>query len=240
MHTLPFASLRSVGYTVRLGGLGLLLAWMLLSRCTSLRCPAYASSFILDDSLRRATFSLFGPDSLPLPAPKVEKDKNNLIVRVSDRSLRRRMYTIRARKIYATPPTEEEIGGEVENDSLVTGEDIYDVHALLPLDGENVDATDTSVAELQDVAADTNARTNSSITYRYGYDPVDNFNVEQVFYNAQFGHLFVVEQEEEEEEASIEEALQTEFDVVPEAYVEGNYGDELEGVDATDDLDNEP
>lgn len=28
-------------------------------------CPAFQSSFILDDSVRSVTFSLFGPDSLP-------------------------------------------------------------------------------------------------------------------------------------------------------------------------------
>lgn len=28
-------------------------------------CPAFQSSFILDDSVRLVTFSLFGPDSLP-------------------------------------------------------------------------------------------------------------------------------------------------------------------------------
>lgn len=28
-------------------------------------CPAFQSSFILDDSVRLLTFSLFGPDSLP-------------------------------------------------------------------------------------------------------------------------------------------------------------------------------
>lgn len=38
----------------------------MLSAChRGMICPAFQSSFILDDSVRLVTFSLFGPDSLP-------------------------------------------------------------------------------------------------------------------------------------------------------------------------------
>ncbi len=52
---------------------------LLLSAChRGMICPAFQSSFILDDSVRTVTFSLFGPDSLPKNF-LVEKGKFGII-----------------------------------------------------------------------------------------------------------------------------------------------------------------
>ena len=160
--------------------------------CYRRTCPAYHSYFILDDSVRRQMFSLFGADSLPKEPKEVKKTKNGLIQYVSNNKKSRRQRIIRMKKVYpgVLMPTDSVSGDSLSLDSLslVQG-DVVSSDSLLA-------APDTLLAEGQKAA------------YRYGYNPKDNFREDQVFYNQQFGHLFVgeeapvdsVEAEAEEEE----------------------------------------
>ena len=70
--------------------------------------------------------------------------------------------------------------------------------------------------------------------YLYGYDPTDNFSVEQEFYNSLFGYLFLPPREEEvvDEEAELanegEEELSYETVDIPGAYSEEKHYEYLD------------
>ena len=211
--------------------LSLLCCW-LSSGCYRKVCPSYASAFILDDSVRMARFALFGADSMPLPPPKVRKNKNHLIVRVSKRRKLRRMRTIKACKVYPIPRPREETTEErdsllIATDSLIVADDSLSIVAQIePIDSltfeEPIDTLDT-----QGLVAATDSL---STQYRYGYDPSDNFNVEQIYYNKYFGHLFI-EQEASQKKDSTAISEEEEFDAIPDAYIEGSFQEENEEED---------
>ena len=70
--------------------------------------------------------------------------------------------------------------------------------------------------------------------YLYGYNPTDNHNMDQVFYNTLFGHLFLAPPKEEafEEEEETKEAIE-ELDI-PGEYSEERYREYLEKEAAED------
>lgn len=67
-------------------------------------CPAYQSTFILDDSVREEKFSLFA-DSLPKPFDGVDKSRYGIIVKKSKNEKYRAMQTIAMKDIL--PPKQE-------------------------------------------------------------------------------------------------------------------------------------
>ena len=223
----------------------IIMIWMLcsflLAGCYRKVCPAYVSAFVLDDSVRQSMFALFGEDSLPLPPPKVKKDKNGLIAYVSDRRKRRRMRTIRACKVYPIPtPQPEEVEETINpleaSDSLSIANDSatdpmtdsLNIAQETGLDSLNI-AQQASLAPSADSLGTEGllAAVDSATQYRYGYRPSDNFNVEQVFYNKYFGHLFI-EKEGQQSQDTTQTTVEEEFDIIPDAYVEGEFEEDLE------------
>ena len=192
----------------------LLVVLLLFSGCYRKLCPAYASAFILDDSVRRVIFSLFGEDSMPLPPPPVKKDKNGLIVKVSDRKKRKQMRIILAKKVYPLPsPTTEEVA--VEASSLFAGTDTLLSQTDTLFSREDLPTADSTVVD----------SATASPMYRYGYDPKDNFNVEQDFYNKHFGHLFIAEEGEAASDTAQLKA-KDEFKDIPTAYDPATFQEE--------------
>ena len=208
-------------------------------------CPAYASAFILNDTLRHQLYSPFGYDSMPRPFVGVRKTKNHLVAKRSDRRKSRSLQTLVAKRIYAGPPKLSKDLDEPTEPVADTLVDLKPVPDTLTVEEESLPkelTEDDDVLPSVVVQADSLAETVEDTPidtlgpedlYRYGYDPADNFNVDQVFYNKHFGHLFLknAPPEEVDTTAVLEEE---EFDVVPEAYDEQTYLDETEGVEFED------
>ena len=183
--------------------------------CYRRTCPAYHSYFILDDSVRRQMFSLFGADSLPKEPKEVKKTNNGLIQYVSNNKKSRRQRIIRMKKVYpgVLMPTDSVSGDSLGLDSLLLAQgDLVSSDSLLAV-------PDTLLAEGQEA---------QKAAYKYGYNPKDNFKEDQVFYNQQFGHLFVGEEApvDSVEAEAVEEEV---FDEIP-----GPYVPEADGADEAD------
>ena len=192
-------------------GLGLFCA------CYRKVCPAYYSAFIVSDSMAYNYFSPFNTiDSMPLPKPKIRKNKYGLMVNVNDKQRWRNMPRIKRKKIYPIPKPTDSLTNKLDTlivqnitnpqDSIAVQDDILQEEE--PLDDilqEEAPLDDILQEEepLDDVAEDdvpepkavvdslANLDSLGAPMYRYGYRPDDNFNVEQVLYNQRFGHLFV-------------------------------------------------
>ncbi len=146
----------------------------LLSCKSNYICPAFQSTYILDDSLRLLAFSPFGADSMPKYGPRVRKDKNGIIVH---ESYYRKNYELRTVKM--------------QNQYVPRGPE------LAPLVQDSIAAPDSvsliAVADSSVVDKPATAPASKPAPKKYlgDYDPKDNFNEEQVFYNKHFGELFV-------------------------------------------------
>jgi hypothetical protein len=65
-------------------------------------CPAFQSSFILDDSVRYAHFSHFGPDSLP-KTYLTAKNRYGIIEEISDLQKQQTFKTVEMVTIFPPP-----------------------------------------------------------------------------------------------------------------------------------------
>lgn len=77
-------------------------------------CPAYNSSFILDEKKTNQFFSLFGEDSLPKSDFYVNKNKRGIIVKIKFHKKQKEMNTVKMKMIY--PPANDSI--RMVNDSF--------------------------------------------------------------------------------------------------------------------------
>ena len=77
-------------------------------------CPAFQSSFILDDSVRQVMFSPFNPDSIPKPVNGhlVDKKQWGIVVTMSNAEKESSFRTVDMETVF--PP-------ETPNDSIQTG-----------------------------------------------------------------------------------------------------------------------
>jgi hypothetical protein len=66
-------------------------------------CPAYQSSFILDENKTRDFFSQFGQDTMPKKSLFVNKNKSGIIVKVRYQQKQKDMNTIKMRMTYPPP-----------------------------------------------------------------------------------------------------------------------------------------
>lgn len=195
----------------------LVLGLLLMAGCYRKVCPTYASAFILDDSLRQLMFSPFRADSMPLPPPRIKKNQYYLIARMSDRKKHRSMRSIVAKKVYPTPLPKEETSIEVQDLGALQAETIRSTETTAPDTLNTIAEEDLYLGEEMDLTPQ----------YLYGYDPNDNFNVEQEFYNRHFGHLLVAEEAEAAQEAAVVKESEI-FEDIPDAYIEGSIVEEEE------------
>ena len=68
-------------------------------------CPAYQSTYILDDSVRAVFFSRFESDSMPKRYGKVEKSRYGIIKRKREREKLREIRTVAMKNV--VPPKQE-------------------------------------------------------------------------------------------------------------------------------------
>jgi hypothetical protein len=142
-------------------------------------CPAFQSTYILDDSMRMAYFSPFLGDSLPRETAMVRKSKYGII--------KKDPYLIKNYKL-KTSPMENVLRPPVEDTTSVeTGEFVAEDF----VEGDSLLASNKKKEPEE-----------KEEKYKYGYRRDDKFNVDQEYYNKYFGYLFIddspdVEPEEE-------------------------------------------
>lgn len=144
----------------------------LFQACTDkVICPAFQSTYILDDSIRLAFYSPFEGDSIPKEQPWVRKDKHGIA--------KKEWLIVKNYKLKTAPM--ENVLAPPQEDSIAVEEGEF-----VAEDFVETDSTGT-VNELP-VALQEEKKEQK---YRFKYDPADNFNVEQEYYNKYFGALFI-------------------------------------------------
>ncbi len=142
----------------------------LLSCKSNVICPAFQSTYILDDSLRLLAFSPFGPDSQPKYSSVSRKNKNGIIDHDPYWRKNYALRVVRMENQFLPPPV----------DSLQ-----FEDQLLVP---------DSLMVESDSSLLDkpvTSPPSKKQPTYIRKYDPKDKFNQEQEFYNKHFGELFI-------------------------------------------------
>ncbi|MEQ8811997.1 MAG: hypothetical protein RIE59_23220 [Imperialibacter sp.] len=144
-------------------------------------CPAFQSTFILDDSLRMLAFSPFGPDSMPKYGPWVKKNKNGIITRDPYLVKNYNLKTVKMENQFVS----------ISADSVTFDEDLYQ-DEMAATDSLAPVSTDSSGVDKPATAPPTKPAPKK---YIRNYDPKDQFNEEQIFYNKLFGEVFVAPKE---------------------------------------------
>ena len=128
-------------------------------------CPAFQSTYILDDSIRLAYYSPFEGDSIPKEQPWVRKDRYGIGKKDWLFVKNYKLKTAPMENVLA-PPKEDSIA--VDEGEFVA-EDFMEADSLgLP---EEIPVALQEEEEQK---------------YKYKYDPADNFNVDQEYYNKYF------------------------------------------------------
>ena len=194
----------------------------------------------------------------PAVAPKVKKNKRLLITRQLTFLKKRKMRTVKAKKFTPPLRKDQEEEEEIEEEEEFTEElgEEETIERLTDIDEEDPFATSLDEEEqlsIADTLAEeetvteataedeetegeateegeeaTEEETEATSPYLYGYDPEDNFNAEQEFYNSLFGqYLLAPAQEEEVEEIVETDEIPDEEVDVPEAFSEEKYEEYL-------------
>lgn len=140
-------------------------------------CPAFQSTYILDDSMRMAYFSPFLGDSLPRETAMVRKSKYGII--------KKDPYLVKNYKLKTSPMENVLRPPEEDTTSVETGEFVAEDF----VEGDSLLASNEKKEPEE-----------KEEKYKYGYRRDDKFNTEQEYYNKYFGYLFVDDTPEVEEE----------------------------------------
>jgi len=143
-------------------------------------CPAFQSTYILNDSMRMSHYSLFLNDSTPKMAMIPKRTKFGVSKKIN-----------RFRKAYdlMTAPKENVIGPPAR-DSLYFYDESEDFVASDFVDMDTLGVDSVSAAPLLAVVEKTEEEKKE---YKYGYHPQNTYNSEQEYYNKYYGELFVDE-----------------------------------------------
>lgn len=192
--------------------------------------------------------AFFGDEVMPHePAPKVRKNRHLVISWYPPVFLKR----LRLRTISTNMPKREEEESVEEETPEIVDEEVKEEEEVFWEEEEGLEVED-AVAESEEELVEDDALDEvtpedlvekeetpteevveeAGSGYLYGYDPTDNFNIDQVFYNSLFGHLFVPRQIEEGEEVLQEGEVSLEEEeeeiVIPGEYSEEKYYEYLE------------
>lgn len=170
-------------------------------------CPAFQSTYILNDSLRRAKFSLFGEDSLPKYQIASRRNRYGISEKYRFFNFFKKNYDLK------TSPKENWLGPPAKDSLFVHPEDtleLMDEGEFIASDFADIDSLATdSLATVPDVVASSNTEPQGP-KYKYRYDQRNPYSSEQIYYNKYFGELLVDKRpppkpvEEPTEEATVE------------------------------------
>lgn len=159
-------------------------------------CPAFQSTYILDDSIRLAKYSYFANDSTPKFAMVSKRTKYGIN---KHQSLFRKNYELMTapKKNVLAPVPEDTLSDEVIDQGDFIAEDFVDTDTL------GVDSLSTAplLAQVEEEEPE-------GPRYKYRYSPDNAYNQEQVYYNKYYGELFIDNRPPPSEEKLEEEQLQ--------------------------------
>lgn len=142
-------------------------------------CPAFQSTYILDDSIRFAKYSYFANDSTPKLAMASRRTKYGVNKKTS--LFRKNYELMTAPKKNVLAPVPEDTSELIIDEGEFLAEDFVDVDTL---------GTDSlSVAPL--LAQAEEEKKPEGPRYKYRYERTAQHNQEQVYYNKYFGELFI-------------------------------------------------
>lgn len=154
---------------------------LLISSCKdNVICPAFQSTYILNDSIRYAKFSLFGPDSLPKYAVASRRNKFGINKQTS---LFRKNYELK------TSPKINVLGPPAKDSLFVLEEGEFIASDFVETDSLLVDSLATDSLSVPEVVAVEPEPTGPK--YKYRYNPGFPYNHEQEYYNKYYGELLV-------------------------------------------------
>ncbi|MEQ6119761.1 hypothetical protein [Reichenbachiella sp. MALMAid0571] len=151
-------------------------------------CPAFQSTYILNDSIRMAKYSLFGEDSLPKFQIASRRNKYGISEKYRFFDFFRKNYDLR------TAPKKNQLGPPAKDSLFVhPGDtlDLMDEGEFIASDFANSDSLTTdSLAIVPDVVASNNTEPQGP-KYKYRYDQRNPYSTEQIYYNKYFGEMLV-------------------------------------------------
>ena len=151
-------------------------------------CPAFQSTYILNDSIRMAKYSLFGEDSLPKFQVASRRNKYGISEKYRFFDFFRKNYDLR------TAPKTNQLGPPAKDSLFVHPGDtleLMDEGEFIASDFTDSDSLATdSLAVVPDVVASTNTEPQGP-KYKYRYDQRNPYSTEQMYYNKYFGEMLV-------------------------------------------------
>ncbi|MCV9388971.1 hypothetical protein [Reichenbachiella ulvae] len=154
----------------------LILCCVLFCACKdNVVCPAFQSTYILDDSLRMARYSLFLNDTTPKMPVASRRSKYGINKKSS---LFKKNYDL------MTAPKKNQIRW-LEEDSLEMDQGEFIASDFVDQDTLGVDSVSTApiLAAVEDEE--------EAVRYKWKYSLDNNYNQEQVYYNKYYGELFI-------------------------------------------------
>lgn len=158
-------------------------------------CPAFQSTYILDDSMRLAKYSYFANDSTPKFASASRRSKYGVNKQTS---LFRKNYEL------MTAPKKNVLAPVPED----TSELIIDQGEFLVEDFVDTDTLGTDSLSTAPLFAQVKEEEPQGPRYKYRYEETAAHNQEQVYYNKYYGELFIDNRPPPSEEKLSEEELQ--------------------------------
>jgi hypothetical protein len=150
-------------------------------------CPAFQSTYILNDSIRRAKFSMFGEDSLPKFQVASRRNKYGISEKYKILNFFKKNYDLK------TSPKENQLGPPAKDPLFVhPGDtvDLMDEGEFLASDFADSLSTD-SLTVVPDVVASAQIEEPTGPKFKYRYDQRNPYSVEQIYYNKYFGETLV-------------------------------------------------
>lgn len=159
-------------------------------------CPAFQSTYILDDSIRLAKYSYFANDSTPKFAMVPKRTKYGIN---KHQSLFRKNYELMTapKKNVLAPVPEDTLSDDVIDQGEFIAEDFVDTDTL----GVDSLAAAPLLAQVEEEEPE-------GPKYKYRYSLDNAYNQEQVYYNKYYGELFIDNRPPPSEEKLEEEQLQ--------------------------------
>lgn len=142
-------------------------------------CPAFQSTYILDDSIRFAKYSYFANDSTPKLALASRRTKYGVNKKTS--LFRKNYELMTAPKKNVLAPVPEDTTELIIDEGVFLAEDFVDTDTL----GTDSLSVAPLLAQAEEEAVPEGPR------YKYRYELDAQHNQEQVYYNKYFGELFI-------------------------------------------------
>lgn len=142
-------------------------------------CPAFQSTYILDDSMRLAKYSYFANDSTPKFAMVSRRSKYGVNKHTSLFRKNYEMMTAPKKNVLAPIPIDTTSEINIDQGDFIA-EDFVDTDTL------GVDSLSTAP-----ILAQAEVEESQGPRYKYRYDPDNGHNQEQAYYNKYYGELFI-------------------------------------------------